>query len=821
MTELQVKKNALEAFKNKDYENAFHTLWELGVDEFLQFTQKEERKAKKYNWLSINRQRKNCKGYSYFWNTFILKENVFKSCFTSDQPVELLHNYYSKTTVFNKTFEIKLAKEYPTIFIEAIRKNEVFFKENRIDFLLKDDLLKDEHQIHQDVWQSFQFEELKYWNEIKSTITKLEKYSLEQILFFTIEYFETNNFENNFDIINQSHLAEVYSFFMDLILRNPSINQECLSSEQFAMGFVQNVYENEYPELKKAIFKVLNIINKRQVLNSRFFQPYCFNSQFKPKYIYESLYFYESPESHYQWNVDELRYKVNELVYNARGTNIVEAQLKSGSEIESKRKGDYLNNKTLAFNLQGIIEVLNDLKLTTFYFKDSNHKNIKVKIEKIIKPLFVYAFNRYTRYYKVLKNIRNANSALQNNWQKAYVYLATSYRDSSQFPFVYNTKQEYLDLNSIADENFENETGFQVLNQFGFNRSKLNKFDRFNVRYSIVDNPFIILGDYIFCPVLFFVNFSSQNVFVNSLLKNNNRRTAIQIEDKLESLFLKYDFNVFRPTKNQADLIDGDADIILYDQNNVLLMQLKRTNLRLDYKAQYYEYINTDIKASRQLNKAEKYLNKENLVFNIENRRVTKWIVSNSFEKVNTQINNSSKVNYLDIVSFLTDDNKQTFNSLPGFISFFENDKYLEMIAEPLIENDDMYREILSLSNLDQRNLLWMDFDLVEAKKYRHFYDKGIELNKRGEHKKALIALNECLKLENDDVEIHGAIANIYADLKNYEKAFFHFEKALEIIPNNPFVLRNYAIALRESENHAFLDIYSQITNKYPFLNMT
>ncbi|WP_289044073.1 tetratricopeptide repeat protein [uncultured Olleya sp.] len=818
MTELQIKKNALEAFKNNDYENAFHTLWELGVEDFLQFAQKEEQKIKKYNWFAYNNQ---SKGYSYFWNTFVLQENVFKSCFTSSKPVELLHNYYSKTTIFNKAFEIELAKQYPTIFIESIRKNEVFFKESRIDFLLKEDLLIHEYQIHQDVWESFQIQELRYWNEIKSTITKLEKYSLEQILFFTVEYFETNNFENNFDIINQSHLAYVYSFFMDLILRNPSIKHENLSSEAFEMAFVESVYENEYPELKKAIFKVLDIINKRQVLNSRFFQPYCFNAQFQPKYIYESLHFYESPESHYQWNVDELRYRVSELAYNIKGTNIVEAQLKNGAVIEnkSKREEDYLDNKTLAFNLQGIIETLNDLKLANFYFKDSSPKDIKVEIEKIIKPLCVYAFNRYTRYYKVLKNIRNANSALLNNWQKAYLYLATSNEDSSQFPFVYNTKQEYLDLNSIADENFENKTGFQVLNQFGFNRSKLNKFDRFNVRYSVIENPFVIIDDYIFSPILFFVNFSSQNVFVNSLLKNNNRRTAIQIEDKLESVLLKYDFGVFRPTKKEAGLIDGDADIILYDKDNVLLMQLKRTNLRLDYKAQYYEYINTDLKASIQLNNAEKFLSKENSVFNIENRKVTKWIVSNSFEKVNTQINNCSKVNYLDIVSFLTDDNKETFNSLPGFISFFENDSFFKMIVNPLIDNDDMYRKMLSLTNIDSRNLLWKDFDSNKGEIYRHFYDKGIELNKKGEHKNAIKSLKKCLELENEDVEVHGAIANIYADLKNYEKAFFHFKKALDIIPNNPFVLRNYAIALRESGDNSFLQVYSQITEKYPFLN--
>ncbi|MFD1014407.1 tetratricopeptide repeat protein [Winogradskyella rapida] len=820
MTELQIKEAALKAFNNQDYPKAFNILWELGVDGFLEYSQRNDRRTKKFNWLSKNWKRKSHKGYSYFWNTFVLKENVFTACFSSKRPVELLHNYFSKTDVFNELLEIKLAKEYPSIFIEAIRKNEVFFREDRIDFLLKDDLLKEEYQIHQDVWESFQIEELHLWKEIEAILLDIEKHPLEHILFFTIEYFETNNFETNFDIVNQSTLAGVYSFFIDLILRNSNIKQEGLSSEQFEMDFVKSVYESEYIQLKKLVFKCLNYIKKRQVFNSRFFQPYCFNSKFQPRYIYESLHFYESPESYYQWNVDEIRYKVSELVYSKKGSDIVEKQIENAAVIHSRRREDYLDNKTLACNLQALIEVLRDLKLTHFYLKEDN-KSVKVEVEKIIKPLYVYAFNRYTRYYKVLKSIKASNSLKTNNWQIANLHLVVNNQESSQFPFIYSSEEEYLDLNTKADQEFKREIGLQVLNQFGFKRLRLKRFDRFNVRYSVIDTPFVILDNYIFCPILFFINFSSQNVYVNSLLKNNNRDTAIQIEDVLNNLLVKHKFNVKHPTKKEVDLVDGDSDLILFDNDNVLLIQVKRTNLRLDYKAQYNELINTDLKAANQLNNAEKYFSNENSIFKIGNRKVTKWIVSNSFEKVNTTINDCLKVNYLDIVSFLSNTEGMTFKTLPNFISFFNTDTYFTKIAKPLIDNVDAYKEIFSLTKMNARNFLWKDFDSFKAKKYSHYYKKGIELNRKGEHNNGIKALNECLKLEKEDVEVHGAIANMYADIGNYEKAFFHFNKALEIISNNPFVLRNYAIALRESGDESFKEVYSQITNKYPFLNMS
>jgi hypothetical protein len=823
MAELQIKKNASEAFNLGDYSKAFSTLWELGVNDFLEFSQKEDIRNKKYNWLTINWKYKNRKAYSYFWNTFILQENVFLDCFTSQRPAELLHNYYSKTNVFNKAFEIKLAKEYPNIFVEAIIKNEVFFKENRIAFLLEEIELPSALEIHQDVWESFYKGELELWKKIESTIVEIEEYSLERILFFTVAYFEANNFDANFDIHNQSILAHVYSFFIDLILRNPNIKEDNLNSSQFAMNFSMTLFKNEDHKLKTTIFKCLNLIKERQTLNSRLFQPYCFNSNFEPKYIYESLYLYESPESQYQWNVDEMRYKVNEFVYNERGRIIVESQLENGGVIPSNKQSDYHNNKILACYSQAIDQILKDLRLTHFYLKDSTNKNTKVEAVKLIKPLLVYAFNRNVRYSEVLKNTKNKIGSSINNWKEALSYVVLTNKENFQLPFIYNTKEEYLELNCKADKDFELETSSQVLSQFGFRKFKLTKFNRFNIKYSVIDTPFILLGNYIFSPILFFTSFSSQNVYVNSLINNNNsnnRQTAIEIEKVLEHLLVKQGFEVKYPTKKEVNSIDGDADLIISDKDNVLLIQLKRTKFHLNDKARYNEYINTDLKAANQLNNAEKYLNKENDVFKIKNRKVTKWIISNSFERVNTKVNDCLKVNYLDIVNVLKNDEGLIFNTLLNFISFFEDDNYFESIAKTLIEENDIFRKMFSLTNMNYRNLLWKDFDSVKEKKYRHYFNKGIELSSNQNNKGAIKALNECLKLETEDFEVHSAIANVCADLKNYEKAFFHFKKALEIIPDEPLVKMNYSFALRESGNSISLKIYSEIVKAYPFLNL-
>ena len=818
MTELQIKNDAFKALKNKDYPEAFNTLWELGVDGFIEFSQKEDNKSKKFNWFVKNWKSKGYRGYNYFWEIFILDPDVFTAIFTYNRAVEFLHNYYSKTDVFNQKIEEKLAREYPAIFIEAIRKNEVFFREDRIEFLLKDNLLNDDYLIHQDVWESFQVKELEIWKEIKENIGFIEEYSLECILFFTVKYIETNNFEADFDRINQATLTEVYSFFIDLILRNLKIKRGNINSDQFEMDFARNIHDDSNQELNDIVFKCLDLIKHRQMLNTRFFQPYCYNIHFQPKYIYESLCFYESPESHYQWNVDETRYKVSELVYQVKGASIVEMQLEKGAEIPSKHKSDYVNNKQLAFGIQATIETLNDLELTDFYINKVGSEKVKVKIEKLIKPIFAYSFNKYVRYYEPLKKIKAANVSLRISWGQALAYLINSNPKSLQLPFIYSSKQEYFDLNFKADEKFDIEIGSYVLDQFGFDSARLKAFDRFSIKYSVMETPFLLLENYIFSPVLFFMNFSNPTVYISPLLKNNNRRTAKKVETVLKDLLLIHNLKVKYPTDVEVNLIDGDADIIVFDDENALLIQIKRTNLRLDYKTQYNELINTDFKAANQLNDAEKSLRQNNKVFELGNRNITKWIVSNSFEKVGTRINDCLKINYLDIVSFLSNDEGMTFKNLPNFISYFESDNYFTTIAKPLIDNDDTFRRIFSLSNFNARNLVWEDCDVIKAKKYRHFYNKGLELNAKGENKNAVIAFKECLKLEDNDEEVHAAIANVYADLNDYDKALFHFDRALEIVPNNPFVLRNYQIALREAGNMRFLEVHSKLVKKFPLL---
>ena len=170
----------------------------------------------------------------------------------------------------------------------------------------------------------------------------------------------------------------------------------------------------------------------------------------------------------------------------------------------------------------------------------------------------------------------------------------------------------------------------------------------------------------------------------------------------------------------------GDTDVILHNNETVLLIQTKRTAFRLDSKSAYYESLQTDSKAIKQLNDSEKYFNSDNPIFNLKNRNVVKWVVSTSFEGTNNVIDSCRKISYFDIINTLSINN--SFNSLEEFITFFENDRlFLWKLKECNLS-----------SNIDEPkayHLYYSSFNSNKYNKYKSIYSNALKLNENRENK--------------------------------------------------------------------------------------
>jgi hypothetical protein len=98
---------------------------------------------------------------------------------------------------------------------------------------------------------------------------------------------------------------------------------------------------------------------------------------------------------------------------------------------------------------------------------------------------------------------------------------------------------------------------------------------------------------------------------------------------------------------------------------------LKRTKFKIDLASDYRDALETDLKASGQLNQAVEFLSNDNITGLEIMPNHSKWIVTTSFEGVLTHIDDCLKVNYFDLIWALL---FKQFNSLEELKIYIEND---------------------------------------------------------------------------------------------------------------------------------------------------
>ncbi len=96
--------------------------------------------------------------------------------------------------------------------------------------------------------------------------------------------------------------------------------------------------------------------------------------------------------------------------------------------------------------------------------------------------------------------------------------------------------------------------------------------------------------------------------------------------------------------------------------------------------------------------------------------------------------------------------------------------------------------------------------------KYHPLFNKGIDLGQKGKIDEAIETLVLYAKENPAGYQAWSTLANYYADIKDFPNSFFCFEKAKEIIPEDPYILRNYAFALRASGREGFSIIIKDFT---------
>ncbi|WP_321298914.1 tetratricopeptide repeat protein [Marinifilum fragile] len=829
MMNKEIKKQARELYSAKEYNLALATIFKLDSVETESFLIKGS---------AGNQWFQNFE----FCNCIAKDDSLVKELLSFSRIDELLckHfqcNWQDSHATNPKPFQLKIAEQSPELFVRMLRVSQAFLK-NSWYTELNIDQYSEYIKIHHLVWKHLSDQESKLWSEVLYQLDKCINTNDASSILASIVLIIEMEYSKNPSNTQLQILSQIYNTFITALLarlpKNYTFEDE---PKQYFRNLIYSQKVN--PEIL-SLFQ--SIANWQAFINSHI-DPYCFDLKIEPSNENGIITYNRTSKDYYKWELDGLRYEINRIDYLATANQTFIENYEKIANIQSE---NLQYEEVCQMNYLAIGNFLNDLKLSKF--PGGNN----LDSDRFYQPIIAAS-----NYYKMLYGLFDQLYRKNKNWFEAYQQLKINnpnLYEMENFPFIHSSIDELYKIHdgqSKLEKDFK--TKITTLSSPYTYKVKIgNDFDRFNIHYDVFKKPFLQLGDHVFTPTLFFSKqdwfySTTQNALERLSDKRNNKQrkeTSVEMESGLKLLFEKAGFKAEIFYGHEFSNSEGDIDIKATDGKDTILIQLKRTKLRLNLKDAYFEYIQTDRKASRQINNVEKH-------FSSPKGKIYKWIVTTSFENAYTTINNCLKVNYFDLITIL-----KSFTYLKGFSI---QDLVDRITSDSQISDVLQYKAVLHPENLDLisfkqykesglfeklrpfrnqyeiYNAVNLPLPIAEPKAYRvakfhtgesssnyiRTYNKALDADRNGNYSKAKSLFEICLNQYPNDFDALSAQANVFANMKLFDQALSYFEKALKIYPDDLFVCRNYAVALMEAgEKEKAFSIYAQIKKKYWFVDI-
>ncbi|WP_421918872.1 tetratricopeptide repeat protein [Marinifilum sp.] len=840
MMNKQIKEEARDLYSKKEYISALSHLLTLNADDAVKFLTDN---SAENEWFQNYK----------FCNKLAQDESLMRKLLCMDRADEVLYenfiNCWNVESKLNpKPFQLAVLKFSPELFVNAVRVSQAFLK-NDWYANSKEISLPSNWDTHKKVWKHISDNEMKFWNGVEDSLMKLlgSEMQLNEVLIEITIAIEVS-FYNDRGKVNSHNLGRLYSVLVQLIFSKlpKGIEIPLPKPVKIKEAFIARVNSSKsiLPDLNNLIVAVRNWLN---YIETRV-EPYCFDPKITPKDNAGLISFNRESSDYYKWELDGKRYEINKLDYLLDAEEIFSNQLKNGvfSFPNEATQADIDYEWRCQTQTHALYNFMNDLNLSKF--PAANNLNSV----RIFQPLI----SSSNMMKSVIENHLYGNKDTLN-WFEAYKEMykqVPDYAEIDNLPFLFIKPKEFYDTFD-AQSKIEKDYNTRVKSLYkpiSFKPQIGKEIDRFNLKYDVFKKPFLKLGEFIFCPIHFLANNDwfysiSQNALelLGEPFNDKVRKdTATRMEERLRDYFTELGFkvNIFEGHEFGEGL--GDVDLEVHDGTHTILIQLKRTKMRLNLRDAYTEYINTDRKASRQINRVENYFNSRSGV-------KYKWIVTNSYENVYTEIDSCLKVNYFDLITIL-----KSFTYLKGFsikdlVDRITSDSQIsdvldyKAILEPqkldwftfkdLIASGKFKRLFPCRSELEIYRSYDIPLDIVDPINYRETkfafsqkgidvvqkYNKAVDADKKGDTKLAAKLLCECQKETPDDIDVLGALANVLVNMGEYEKAYEYFEKALEISPKDLFVLRNYFLALTEDKKSSkVIQVMKKLQKEYWYVDL-
>lgn len=673
MNKKEFKASVSEAFKSKNYREAFNKLLTLSHHEIAHLLNKRK-------WL------KKSDISNFFWSQYCLEyhELVFTKASS-----ETILNWYFKCKKPNSTLEEMLVDSYPATFVKAIKRNRAFIDSKTLE-RIKNYKWPEQFSVDVLAWIELNKEHHRLQNEIAKAWDEIPLHDEGSILSALVSSIDVQFFYK-FDDANHEKLRQVYNYSLVFAFSK---------FKKFNPPRVEQLYESFYEVIKSTqIIKVDNfIMNVASWIDfeSTFLSSYCFDDNFLPVLRNGKLDFdFKSRKEYELWLKDTERYLVNTQRYLVEAMQIYDYQDEMGELDIPKGRSEMYENINHNLYLRSW--------QSTLFLKDLNIENLispqqEVHSTKCLQALMSFAFNRRFRYIEHMKALLNRGLI----WFNACIHNLKVASDSKikipPSPILYLSKQELIDIYKDSLRNpkdgkllLEDGEIQDLIYHFSYVLKSGEKFDPFRIQYSVMESPFLRLGSNIFIPISFFATNNwfysiaqrGLGIYANQFHEQKRTETAGDMEKKLGESLEKHSWQVKVIEDKETNKIDGDIDLFVDDGKTQLLIQLKRTKFKLDLASNYKDALETDLKARGQLNDAVEFLKLNPIDGMPILSNHEKWVVSTSFEGVLSEVDGCVKVNYFDLIWALKYKKFSTIKELIEYIKadrpFLDCRHYLDM----------------------------------------------------------------------------------------------------------------------------------------------
>jgi len=633
MISTNYKKEAQSLYRNNELLEAYQCAWKLPFSNFLPWFIKKGIESNK-NISFFND--------SFFYNSFLITQST--EWLRHNAALLLWEHYLNAQEDISLQFELYVAHNNPSLFIEGYKNRLIFLNDKRIKQLEGQHLpLSIVNELK--IWNRFNTLLNTKWNEV---IEMIESLGLEphELCMAICAAFEAFVYQNPDDKTQWHNASETLSLLLAFIQNKYNLSNLKVNEKALVKAYAESVFK----------LRAVNIFNK--VYEYVLLRDNAYRYAYEPGLtVFVSsdgvLSFQESDIFNKQWEYDTYRYVVNEQSYYGFGEQLFK-------ELKESNKIKYINGNKKANNQLGNVrQLIIKQAIYDLGILDEDLKNNKLpNLNFMISFIHGLAWRKTETTEKPLHKIARIK---QNDYSQGVAELINKNK-VSEFILISNNSILF-NAAKTSGLNFTSQEFDQLINAFSFSW-KSEMFNPLKLSLSLWQKPFIQLGKHVISPISILTGFTGLYTVSESILKNFRPREGKRIEKILKDT---YDNTGWKTSLLENNQEYGDIDVVMEDDKNIVFMQLKRTTQKTNI-LELHNQRAQDRKAIKQLIEAK--------AGSKSHKKMHLWYVTTAFEKIGTWEREVYRVSYQDLIHVkrLLDSEGLRFNNLNDFIEMIESD---------------------------------------------------------------------------------------------------------------------------------------------------